>query len=339
MATSKGYVDSAVSSVLPTEQAGDLIVGSSTAHVANRLAIGSSGQVLKVNSSGNGLEYGDIEALPAIQSGDAGKVLTVSANEAGAEWATASSGGGSDLPLTAVNKLTLSDNVTTINGTAIESSTYDRGRNSLILTGASSIYLPTNNYIDRTMVLGNVPTANSTPVSHTQNSILLRDTFGSTSTSAKPVQDIKNSIVCLFGSIGGNNSNSIVDYNDSIYFGPLNASGRWYATFDHSLVIGQSLQYTFASNMNTTFQGCLIAGNSQLLDIKSSNYLSFSMLGAVGIYDSAANASDRLIVGSGDQSTRHNCFTTGYDSTNGNYIKIGSTMLTETQLQSLLATL
>lgn len=85
MATSKGYVDNAVAGVLPTEQAGDLIVGTSTAHQATRLAIGSSGQVLKVNSSGNGLEYGDIDALPTIQSGDAGKVLTVSANEAGAE--------------------------------------------------------------------------------------------------------------------------------------------------------------------------------------------------------------------------------------------------------------
>jgi len=85
MATSKGYVDNAVAGVLPTQQAGDLIVGTSTANVATRLAIGSSGQVLKVNSSGNGLEYGNIEALPAIQSGDAGKVLTVSANEAGAE--------------------------------------------------------------------------------------------------------------------------------------------------------------------------------------------------------------------------------------------------------------
>lgn len=92
-ATSKSYVDSAVSTVLPTEQAGDLIVGTSTAHSANRLALGSAGQYLKVNSNATGLEYGDVDALPTIQSGDAGKVLTVSANEAGAEWATASGGG------------------------------------------------------------------------------------------------------------------------------------------------------------------------------------------------------------------------------------------------------
>lgn len=115
MAASKGYVDNAVASAIPTAQAGDLIVGTSTAHVANRLAIGSSGQVLKVNSSGNGLEYGNIDALPAIQSGDAGKVLTVSANESGAEWATASGGGGGGAfkYLTNTNSSTMSGMVVT----------------------------------------------------------------------------------------------------------------------------------------------------------------------------------------------------------------------------------
>lgn len=47
----------------------------------------TAGQVLKVNSSANGVEFGDVPTeLPAISSGDAGKVLTVNLGETGIEW-------------------------------------------------------------------------------------------------------------------------------------------------------------------------------------------------------------------------------------------------------------
>ena len=45
----------------PTTTQGDIIVRGASAD--GRLAIGSAGQVLKVNSSGNGLEYGSVDAV------------------------------------------------------------------------------------------------------------------------------------------------------------------------------------------------------------------------------------------------------------------------------------
>lgn len=41
--------------------------------------------------------------LPSIESGDAGKVLTVNAGETGAEWASPSGGGGNEFLITASN--------------------------------------------------------------------------------------------------------------------------------------------------------------------------------------------------------------------------------------------
>ena len=69
-------------------------------------AVGDIGKVLGVVSDGeSGAEYGAVapaSGLPAIESGDAGKVLTVNAGETGAEWASASGGGGNlmVIPLT-----------------------------------------------------------------------------------------------------------------------------------------------------------------------------------------------------------------------------------------------
>ena len=83
MAASKKYVDDNAS-ISPIEYQGDLIVGNSQGKEA-RLAIGSAGQVLTVNSSGTDAGWADIDVLPAIGSGDAGKVLTVNSSETGTE--------------------------------------------------------------------------------------------------------------------------------------------------------------------------------------------------------------------------------------------------------------
>lgn len=49
----------------------------------------TAGQVLKVNASANGVEFGDVpNELPTISSGDAGKVLAVNSGETGTEWIT-----------------------------------------------------------------------------------------------------------------------------------------------------------------------------------------------------------------------------------------------------------
>ena len=49
---------------------------------------------------------------------------------------------------------------------------------------------------------------------------------------------------------------------------------------------------------------------------------------------------DIFAIGCGaDQNNRTNCITAGTNTTDGDYIKIGDTKITETQLQALLATL
>ncbi len=78
----------------PMTAAGDIIIGG-TSGTPTRLAKGTAGQVLKMNSGGTSPEWGAVpDELPTIASGDAGKVLTVNAGETGAEWAAPSSGGG-----------------------------------------------------------------------------------------------------------------------------------------------------------------------------------------------------------------------------------------------------
>lgn len=55
--------------------------------------VADDGKVLTATDDG-AYELADVDALPAISAGDAGKVLTVNAGETGAEWATPSGGGG-----------------------------------------------------------------------------------------------------------------------------------------------------------------------------------------------------------------------------------------------------
>ena len=58
-AASKIYVDNSVAEVLPTQYAGDLIVGTGS-HTATRLAKGSAGQVLTMNSAGTTPEWSSL---------------------------------------------------------------------------------------------------------------------------------------------------------------------------------------------------------------------------------------------------------------------------------------
>ena len=58
----------------PTTTQGDLIVRGASAD--QRLAIGTAGQALKVNSSANGLEYGSAAGMALIASGTVGSNVT-----------------------------------------------------------------------------------------------------------------------------------------------------------------------------------------------------------------------------------------------------------------------
>lgn len=97
-AASKKYVDDTTSSLIPTQYQGDLIIGTSTAHVGTRLALGSSNQLLGVNSAGTNLEYKTINGVPSYTSSNAGEVLKVNALGTDLEWGSGG-GGSSDIHL------------------------------------------------------------------------------------------------------------------------------------------------------------------------------------------------------------------------------------------------
>lgn len=91
-AASKKYVDDTIAAQNPLQYKGDIIVGD-TGGVPERLALGSAGQVLSVNSSANGLEYKTINGVPAYESTDANKALKVNSLGTGLEWGEAGGGG------------------------------------------------------------------------------------------------------------------------------------------------------------------------------------------------------------------------------------------------------
>ena len=84
MAASKAYVDANAGGQSPIQYEGDLIVGDSNGE-ESRLPIGSAGQVLTVNSNGDGLEYTDIEGVPGYTNTDADKALKVNSAGTGLE--------------------------------------------------------------------------------------------------------------------------------------------------------------------------------------------------------------------------------------------------------------
>lgn len=90
----------------------------------------------------------------------------------------------------------------------------------------------------------------------------------------------------------------------------------------HKTLIGLGLYYAAGNHTHTSYYPQLICGKYN--------------------DDTAASKEAYFIVGGGTSGTtgnRANCFAAGNNSTDGNYIYIGDTKLTETQLQALLATL
>ena len=344
-AASKKYVDTQVGSVLPTQYTGDLIVGTSTAHVGTRLAIGSANQVLGVNSTGTDLEYKTINTVPTIASGDAGKVLTVNAAETGTEWATASSGGGGAF-----------ENIS--------------GSKVIKKAGFNSYGIDTNNqtgkYAEaRNVILGGITSTDGIPI--------LRDYYSRSGRYG-------NSEMTLIypAAIGGSGTQNIPG-GYGIFMGPTSSGARWDYILSYSsiflengntlsslsndplsvtnslLIANAGLTAPFNSQIKDSIimgnnhvlpenqvQGCLAAGLGLSLN-NSNGFMRFTtVLGkyntGTGLATNMGNG-DYLQVGVGTaNNARANCFTTGYDGTD-DYIKIGDTKITETQLQALLATL
>ena len=355
-AASKKYVDDAVSAVLPTEQVGDLIVGTSTAHQANRLSIGSANQLLGVNSAGNGLEYKTINSVPAYTSGDADKALKVNSAGTGIEWGTVSSGGGGgydtlvSIPGTAnsiTRNLFFARNTSQTIPTSISGSAMGNLFINCAYDQVGGSYKEGNIFLNSQLSM-------SSNLYTTSNFIVSTDRNNFTITN---YSDIRYSFICTTGS---GNSLSNGNLRSSIILGEHNTftwNSSSYRGTNSVLLAANYVTYIAAvqdGNTNVNSHGYqLISGVGHLVDLSSytaanaPNWQSWNPTAAiskavVGNYAtiSSTNINDILVVGAGTTtSARANCFAAGNDSTNGDYIKIGDTMITEAQLQALLATL
>lgn len=135
MAASKAYVDANAGGQSPIQYPGDIIVGGSNGE-PDRLAIGSAGQVLTVNSDGDGLEYTNVEGVPSYTNTDANKALAVNSAGTGLEWASA---GGAHVYLLRGNSGMVGYYITDTNGITnykgIAADLYSKG-----YTGTNNIY-------------------------------------------------------------------------------------------------------------------------------------------------------------------------------------------------------
>ncbi len=340
-AASKAYVDANAGGQSPIEYAGDLIVGNSSGE-ESRLAIGSAGQVLTVNSGANGLEYTSINSVPSYTNTDASKSLKVNSSGTGLEWASA----GGSLPLKSLNNLSIvAGCTTTVNDEAIESSTLSNVSYSLILNNSTKLYLPsaiTNSLIltgsaynyntskkqslTNSVTLNTAGTLNSNGYGYVNNSFYALSNAPTVNSNKE--YTIKNSVVCLFSGIALSSANKLI--------------------FNRSLITGDTHTLTgYSSSTDFALNEWVLGGQNHTVKCPSANmtennatYAGRAILGQYGIWDGTDSASntDMFMVGAGTATTKANCFATGNDGTN-DYIKIGDTKITEAQLQSLLALL
>lgn len=370
-AASKKYVDDKAASVLPTEYAGDLVVGTSTAHVGTRLAIGSADQVLGVNSAGTSLEYKTINSVPAYNSSDADKALKVNSLGTGLEWQTVSGGGGSGGFSAIVNQNSglwaignyKKSGVSTAYPNNIGGSPSVSGQPSGLIidvTGSQTAATYTNKS-SSPMFQSSIICAKTDQLPNTKSSLYLGETGFTNQTSSPTILDtsfilnsssqapaytktFKSSIDlhtssdyfesgmenCLFlGGSGRSSSGSV----QVIKIGMAVPNGQqWYRgcvfnAYDTTLT---------CSDSQIGVEGDVILGTKHgTIDLKN-KHKGFTVLGRAA---DTSDANDKLVVGCGTATNDlQNCFSTGNDGT-ADYIKIGNTKITETQLIALLATL
>lgn len=336
-AASKAYVDAHASSS-PIQYAGDIIVGNSSGQ-ESRLAIGSAGQSLTVNSSGNGLEYTTITGVPSYASADAGNSLKVNSTGTGLEWGAAS--GGSQLIKDFEVPSSKGYNIGWLASAAPAASDYKAN------SGGTQ-------YNHNNLFIGEVNNSSSADANKTTNLYV----------SSGNTMNIRDSILC--GGIQRNGSN----YNQidrCIMFTGAQQSSAMIGLpkfMTASIIMGQIWGWSSANaqrgiyssaffgydlniyqtkdNWGST-EGILMAGRSLTADIDcntDANRTILSGTAILGRYNKSSEnrSTDALIVGCGTSSSYNTCFSTGNDGTN-DYIYIGSTKLTEAQLQALLATL
>jgi len=356
-AASKKYVDDTAAAVLPTQYAGDLIVGTSTAHQGTRLAIGSANQLLGVNSSGNGLEYKTINSVPVFTSSDADKTLKVNSTGTALEWGTASGGGGYDslVPLSVgSDHSSLSSNLILTNKASIVENCYMDSSYIPVTYGNLLLWSPTSSNrlsiygLSQSIMIGAPREQSSSYVFPRGTSSLIMNPTGEQSTLDNNLF-VNKSI--LDGRLYTNGCTSSSYINYSLILSPNsynitnlgnNKTSCLFNVGDFNEFIAASGPSTYIPLYNSPF---VTIGNSNRIDlsgISDSNYSTTHpviLVGRYGQYSFTNNKTDTFIVGAGTStSARANCFAAGNDGTD-DYIKIGDTKITETQLQALLATL
>ena len=304
-----------------------------------------------IDAVNEGIESGEIEVggLPEIEEGDAGKVLTVSANESGAEWATASAGGVTNFKnINGTTGTIISSNVTSINGVSadnfiLSNTTYDGGNIILTQYASAKIPVPTQSGLQNSIILetpyyGDVPGAFPGLRQSLANGTALSAFRGSSASHSNTfysclllVQNAPASYTNkLIKGVG-----SIIVSNDLRYYDNNNGYGEVFGT----AIFGGYHELKFTQN-GGGLNYALIAGREHQIIWTSDNRVGKAIVGKYGILDGTSTNTDQFMVGAGTStSNRLNCFATGRTDSGDSYIKIGSTTLTEAQLQALLATL
>ena len=352
-AASKKYVDDHASSS-PIQYQGDIIVGDSQGQEA-RLPIGSAGQVLTVNSTGNGLEYTNVEGVPSYTNTDADKALKVNSTGTALEWGSAGGGGYDNLYPLKYSTATGSDSNMFFVGTNSSgkylSANYsglildfnpNGGNNAIGLANTSGGQGNIGGYLLIDCTINNkIPSAEGTIFLGLGRSGNLANI--SSETIIKTEDSIRSGDVLVTGTGYGNVNifkNSII-FDSSSHFNIKNPGMQ-----NNIFSFGYENTYEgTASSSNYSSNNAIILGVGNIISNKYHNPNFGAQGGAtvVGRYGfiTSDNNSDMFAVGAGTStSDRANCFTTGKDrSTNDYYITIGSTKITESQLQALLATL
>lgn len=374
-AASKKYVDDKVADALPIEQNGDLIVGTSTAHIGTRLAIGSANQVLGVNSSGNGLEYKTINSVPAYTSSNANQKLSVNSLGTGLEWQTISSGGGSLGSLVELENTSgttrpanillasnrYSNNMPPVNSStfygnfllgsqlkysdAVIKSSSNELYGSLIVSPfynsntSGDLYCPASGSYNILFFDGNPLTSNYNSVVASRSIANVQNTENVSRSGQLTITD------CVLPYAYISNNTHLSAYSSLLIYDCTYTSSRDFQCRNSIVNVAGTLTTNaynityFGGNSPKTAGGSILCAVSpEFVNQPTDQGNALAIFGNLPTYDNTVNSTDRLIVGAGSGTTHNNCFATGNDGTN-DYIKIGDTKLTETQLTALIALL
>lgn len=284
------------------------------------------------------------EELPKIEEGDAGKVLKVNEQEDGVEWGEAGGGGGGAFEAISGSKVIKKSGFNTY-GIATNNQTgkFAESR-SIILAGITSTDgtpIIEDSY-SKAGAYGNSEMIYIKPAALSGSSQYVTGGYGlfmgPTYSGSRWDKIRSTSSIFLQNNQNINTSNDTLQVENSLLIANTSLIAPFNSKISDSIIIGNNVVLP-----ESTVQGCFGAGIGISFKNSSNGFLRFAA--ALGKYNDASALAtnmgngDYFQVGVGSSNTaRANCFATGNDGT-ADYIKIGDTKITETQLQALLALL